>query len=148
MKVLAKRDDIVQFNRHPAVRATDGVHLSHRYVTEDFELNGWSFSEGETVGVVWSAANVDADAFEDPLTVDIRRKRNAHIDFATGPHRCLGSNLARMELVTALNRFHVRIPECSITPGREVEYINFGVRMAHRLPVSFPIEPAFIRLLI
>ena len=120
------------------LRFESPVMYGHRYVTEDFELNGWSFSAGETVGVVWSAANVDADAFEDPLTVDIRRKRNVHIDFATGPHRCLGSNLARMELVAALNRFHERIPEYSITPGSEVEYVNFGVRMAHHLPLTFP----------
>ena len=120
------------------LRFESPVMYGHRYVTEDFELNGWSFSAGETVGVVWSAANVDADAFEDPLTVDIRRKHNVHIDFATGPHRCLGSNLARMELVAALNRFHERIPEYSITPGSEVEYINFGVRMAHHLPLTFP----------
>jgi putative mycofactocin binding protein MftB len=68
----------------------------------------------------------------------VARKRNAHIEFATGPHRCLESNLARMELVTTLERFHERIPDYWITPGDEPQYNNSAVRMVPYLPVSFP----------
>jgi cytochrome P450 len=120
------------------MRFESPVMYGHRYVTEDFELNGWEFAAGETVEVVWAAANVDPAAFADPLTVDLQRKRNAHVDFATGPHRCLGSNLARMELVTAIEQFHRRIPEYGITPGQEPVYVNVGVRLAPYLPLSFP----------
>jgi cytochrome P450 len=120
------------------LRYESPVQYGNRHVTEDFELNGWQFTAGERVQVVWAAANVDPDAFDDALTVDLRRKHNAHVEFAAGPHRCLGSNLARMELVAALHRFHERIPDYWITPGAEPTYNNVAVRMVPHLPLSFP----------
>jgi cytochrome P450 len=120
------------------MRFESPVHMGHRHVTEDFELNGWSFRAGEMVEVAWASANVDPEVFENPLQVDLGRKRNAHIGFASGPHRCLGSNLARMELVTVIEQFHRRIPEYAISPGQKPMYVNYGVRLAAYLPVSFP----------
>ena len=52
---------------------------------------GTAVPGGSLVEVVWAAANVDATAFPAPLTVDFDRPRNAHVAFAAGPHRCLGS---------------------------------------------------------
>ena len=120
------------------MRFESPVHMGHRHVTEDFELNGWSFKAGEMVEVAWASANVDPEVFENPLEVDLGRKRNAHIGFASGPHRCLGSNLARMELVTVIEQFHRRIPEYAISLGQKPTYVNYGVRLAAYLPVSFP----------
>jgi cytochrome P450 len=119
------------------LRTESPVMYGSRYVTEDFELNGWSFRAGEWVDVMWAAANNDDEAFADPLTVDLDRRRVAHLGFASGPHRCLGSNLARMELITVLDQFHRRIPEYRITPGREPAYTAHGVRAAIELPLSF-----------
>lgn len=120
------------------MRFESPVHMGHRHVTEDFELNGWSFSAGEIVEVAWASANVDPEVFESPLQVDLGRKHNAHIGFASGPHRCLGSNLARMELITVIEQFHRRIPEYAISPGQKPMYVNYGVRLAAYLPISFP----------
>ena len=87
--------------------------------------------------MLWAAANMDDDAFPDPLEVKLDRPRVAHLEFASGPHRCLGSNLARMELITALDQFHRRIPSYRITRGQQPTYTAFGVRTAHVLPLSF-----------
>jgi len=107
-------------------------------VTEDIEVAGRHFPAGSMVEVVWAAANVDPDAFPDPLAVDFARLRNAHVAFAAGPHRCLGSNLARLELRVVLEEFHRRLPDYAVTPGQSVLYTNYGVRAAVRLPISFP----------
>jgi cytochrome P450 len=120
------------------LRFESPVMYGSRFVTEDFTLGDWQFHSGDWVDVVWAAGNMDPDAFEDPLTVDLGRKKNAQIVFATGPHRCLGSNLARMELATAIDQFHRRIPDYWITEGREPLYFNVGVRVAYDLPLSFP----------
>jgi cytochrome P450 len=120
------------------LRFESPVMYGSRYVSEDFMVGDWDFKAGEWVDVMWASANVDPDAFENPLTVDLQRKHNAQIVFATGPHRCLGSNLARLELATALDQFHRRIPEYSITEGQQPQYFNVGVRLAAYLPVSFP----------
>ncbi len=121
------------------MRFESPVPLGHRWVTEDIEVAGRRFPAGSMVEVVWAAANVDPSAFPDPMTVDFARPHNAHVGFAAGPHRCLGSNLARLELRVALEEFHTRIPEYEITPGEQVLYTNYGVRVAIHLPISFPV---------
>ena len=121
------------------MRFESPVPLGHRWVTEDIEVHGRHFPAGSMVEVVWAAANVDPASFPGPLTVDLERRRNAHVGFAARPHRCLGSNLARLELRVALEEFHKRIPEYEITPGKEVRYTNYGVRAAIHLPITFPV---------
>ena len=120
------------------LRFESPVPLGHRWVTADIEVGGRHFPAGSMVEIVWAAANVDPDAFPDPLTVDFGRARNAHVAFAAGPHRCLGSNLARLELRVALTEFHRRIPDYEITPGQAITYTNYGVRAAISLPITFP----------
>lgn len=122
------------------MRYESPVPLAHRWVTEDIEIEGRRFPAGSKVEVVWAAANVDPAAFPDPMTVDFERPRNAHVGFAAGPHRCLGSNLARLELRVALEEFHRRIPEYTITPGEEPLFTNHGVRAAINLPIAFPVH--------
>jgi len=118
------------------MRYESPVPLGHRWVTEDIEIAGRRFPAGSMVEVVWAAANVDASAFPDPLNVDLSRARNAHVGFAAGPHRCLGSNLARLELRVALEEFHRRVPDYEVTPGQSISYTNYGVRAAIHLPIS------------
>ena len=123
------------------LRFESPVIYGSRYVTEDFAINDLHFKSGEWVDVVWAAANMDPEAFQDPLTVDLTRARNAHLDFASGPHRCLGSNLARMELITILEQFHRRIPDYRVTEGEELVWTAVGVRMVSPLPLSFVVPP-------
>ncbi|MFI5953230.1 cytochrome P450 [Cryptosporangium sp. NPDC051539] len=113
------------------------VPLAHRWVAEDITINGRAFAAGTTVEVLWAAANVDPANFDDPLTVDFDRPHNNHVGFAAGPHRCLGTNLARLELRVALSEFHRRIPDYRIAPGNTVVWINYGVRAALSLPIVF-----------
>jgi ferredoxin len=54
---------------------------------------------------------------------------------AGGPHRCLGSHLARIELRVALREVHRRIPDYAIPPGVELEYIR-GLRSVEMLPLT------------
>ena len=82
------------------------------------------------------ASNVDANEFSDPELVDFERERNKHLAFGGGPHRCLGSHLARMELKVALQEFHQRIPEYQIAPGDAPRYIS-GLRAVEYLPITF-----------
>jgi cytochrome P450 len=98
---------------------TDGGRIAMK----DLVLpSGEEIAAGTLMGVSWSAANLDPDYFDDPLTVDFGRKPNPHIGFASGFHRCLGSHLARMELRVALEAFHRRVPDYRIKPGVELEY--------------------------
>jgi cytochrome P450 len=119
------------------MRFESPVHLGHRWITENIEIDGRLFQAGTKVMVVWASANLDHEAIGDPLTVDLARTDARHVSFASGFHRCLGSHLARLELRVALEELHRRIPDYRITPGREPVYINYGVRAAIQLPLSF-----------
>ncbi|HLG68067.1 MAG TPA: cytochrome P450 [Acidimicrobiales bacterium] len=110
---------------------TDGGRIA----LEDLELpSGERIPAGTVMGVSWSAANLDPTYFPDPLAVDFDRSPNPHIGFASGFHRCLGSHLARMEMVTAMEVWHRRIPNYRIAPGAELVYSG-NPRAPHHLPL-------------
>jgi cytochrome P450 len=110
-----------------------------RWAAEDLEINGVKVTKGHMIFLGWASANVDPAIFDDPMTIDLSRKPNRHMSFAVGLHRCLGSHLARMEMVAALARFHERIPNYAVSEGDEVVYrVIPGIRQAGRIPISFP----------
>lgn len=117
------------------MRFESPVPQGFRQTTQDIEIGGRTYEAGTRFLVSWPAANLDPDAFEAPLEIDLRRQPNPHVVFASGAHRCLGSHLARMELRVALEQFHRRIPDYRIEPGTELTYIPLGVRQVQHLPV-------------
>ena len=44
-------------------------------------------------------------------------KLHRHWGFGGGPHRCLGSHLARMELTIVVNEWLTRIDKFDLSPG-------------------------------
>jgi cytochrome P450 len=111
-----------------------------RFVTDDCEINGVPLRKGELVYLCWASANVDPEAFESPREVDLAREPNRHIAFASGLHRCLGSHLARIEIVAAIDQLHRRVSDYWVTPGEAVEYEFAGVRAANHLPLTFAVR--------
>ncbi|KAA8965838.1 cytochrome P450 [Mycobacterium sp.] len=109
-----------------------------RVAIEDIEVAGCPIKKGERVSPLLGAANTDPAEFPDPERVDFRRNPNRHRAFGGGPHRCLGSHLARMELRVALREFHRRIPDYEIKPGVELRYTR-GLRSVEALPLIFPV---------
>ena len=104
---------------------------------EDIDLgDGLIIRKGEAMHPIWAAANVDPNAFEDPLTVDFGRRPN-HIVFASGLHRCLGSHLARLEMRLAVEELLARIPDYTVAPGEDLVYDNISVRNVTYLPIAF-----------
>jgi cytochrome P450 len=92
-----------------------------RVVTRDADFHGCPVRAGDRVLLSTAAANRDPDVFPDPTTIDIRRSPNRHLAFGAGPHRCLGSHLARLELAIALAEWHRRIPDYHVVdPDRIV----------------------------
>ena len=107
-----------------------------RVLKKDVTLHGLEMKQGELVTLLLGAANTDDDAFEDAQTVDFARPSNRHIAFGAGAHRCLGSHLARMELMVAMEEWHKRIPEYRIKEG-EVPRFSPGIREALYLPLTW-----------
>ena len=88
------------------------------------------------VTLLLGAANLDAAHFAAADSVDLDRERNRHLAFGGGPHRCLGSHLARMELRVALEEWHRRIPRYRIREGETPQY-SPGIREVRYLPLEW-----------
>lgn len=93
------------------------VIMIGRGVTEDVELSGCPVKADDRVLINSIAANRDPAQFENPEDIDFSRDANRHLTFGVGPHRCVGSHLARLELKIVLEEFHARIPHYEIKPG-------------------------------
>ena len=88
-----------------------------RKVLQDTELAGVQIKADEMVFLPLAAANRDENEFPNANDVIIDRKDNRHIAFGAGPHRCLGSHLARLELNIALQEWLKRIPDYRVDPS-------------------------------
>ncbi len=106
-----------------------------REVVKDTEINGCPIKTGSMVLLSFPAANRDPAMFPDADKVVIDRKENRHAAFGLGIHRCVGSNLARMEMTVALQEFLKRIPEFSL--AGEVQWSEGTVRGPRQLPLTF-----------
>jgi cytochrome P450 len=91
-----------------------------RKVTADVEHHGCPLKMGDMVLLPLCAATRDPDAFVDADKVLIDRQINNHVAFGVGPHRCLGSHLARRELKVAMEEWHKRIPDYRLPEGAEI----------------------------
>jgi cytochrome P450 len=95
------------------------IVMSGRMVTRDVEFHGVQMKAGDILTLVTPLAGRDEREFENPDKVDLRREKVSHITFAAGPHRCVGSHLARRELRIALTAWLQRIPPFRIKPGEK-----------------------------
>jgi len=105
-----------------------------RLVKEDVEIDGCPMKVDEWVLLPFPAANVDPSAFEHADEVIIDRAENRHLAFGLGIHRCLGSNLARLEVRVAVEEFLARFPEFEVADPDGVAWSLGQVRGPRRLP--------------
>jgi cytochrome P450 len=106
-----------------------------REVVKETQIAGCTFKPGQMVMLSFPAANRDPEMFPDAGKVVIDRKENRHAAFGLGIHRCIGSNLARLELTAAVEEFLRRIPEFGL--AGEVTWSEGTVRGPRRLPLRF-----------
>jgi|KBSSwiStaDraftv2_1062776.scaffolds.fasta_scaffold431316_1 cytochrome P450 len=116
------------------------IILSGRQVTRDVEWHGVKMKAGDVVTLPTMLAGRDAQEFPNPDVVDFRREKVSHITFAAGPHRCVGSHLARRELRIALEEWLKRVPPFRIKPGERAVTHGIGVFGVERLPLVW--DPA------
>ncbi|MFD7880620.1 cytochrome P450 [Streptomyces sp. NPDC059766] len=95
----------------------DAVILPGRVATQDVELQGKQIKAGDLLLVNTVAANRDFREFDRPAEFQLDREANRHLTFGVGPHRCVGSHLARIELTVAIEEFLRRVPDFRLAEG-------------------------------
>jgi cytochrome P450 len=106
-----------------------------REVMKDTVISGCPVKSGNMVLLSFPAANRDPEKFPDADKVVIDRKNNPHAAFGLGIHRCIGSNLARMEMVVALQEWLKRIPVFSLDILKPTTWSQGTVRGPRNLPI-------------
>jgi cytochrome P450 len=126
-----------EFLRYFTPAAGDG-----RTFSEDVELDGNHFKEGERLWISWAMANRDPALFADPDNIILDRKGNRHFSFGLGLHRCKGSNVARTVFKSMLTAVLDRMPDYRCDPEGTVHYECIGVIQGMRkLPATFTPGP-------
>lgn len=124
-------DAIEEFLRYYAIVITS------RVVTRDVAFAGCPMRAGDRVVLPTPAPSRDPEEFSDPTEFVIDRSRNRHLAFGAGPHRCLGSHLARVELAVAIEEWHRRIPDYRIAERAEIRQHIGGVAGLEALPLAW-----------
>lgn len=109
-KRLAERPDLIPTAIEEFLRAYAPVVVG-REIIKETEIGGCRLKDGEMVMLAFGAANRDPAMFPDADRIVIDRTENRHAAFGLGIHRCVGSNLARMEtrargVACQISRFH------------------------------------------
>lgn len=115
------------------LRAYSPVTMA-REVVKETTISGCPVKPGNMVLLSFPAANRDPKMFLDADKVVIDRRENRHAAFGLGIHRCVGSNLARMEMQVALEEWLKRIPDFRLDPAGAVTWSQGTVRGPRQLP--------------
>jgi cytochrome P450 len=114
-----------------------------RTVAKETALGGQRLCPGDRMLLSWASANQDVEVFDDPDTINIDRWPNRHQAFGLGAHRCLGSNLGRVQFQEVLNIALRRMPGLKVDTAAAQRYPSLGqVNGYATLPATFtPSEP-------
>ncbi|MFI9509629.1 cytochrome P450 [Nocardia sp. NPDC052566] len=138
LAALREDPDLTDNTVEELLRYLTIAHTSARAALEDVELGGQLIKAGETVAVSMNAANRDPRRFDDPDTLDVRRRATGHMAFGFGVHQCLGQQLARVELRVAIPALLNRFPTLTLAvPAEEVPLRPSNIYGVQRLPVAW-----------
>jgi cytochrome P450 len=90
-----------------------------RFAKEDLDLFGKTIHKGDVVIAALSRADRDHRVGPELSTFDPLRPPSPHVAFGYGFHRCVGAELARLELRIAFPRLVRRFPELALATTPE-----------------------------
>jgi len=109
-----------------SLRMTSPVIHMRRTASQDTELAGQKIAENEKLILWYGAANRDPDVFSDPDQFDVTRTNaNKHLAFGHGPHKCLGSRIAQLQLRLSYEKILDRFPNIQWTGKQKMAPNNF-----------------------
>lgn len=108
---------------------------SRRQATQDTELAGVKIKAGDWVTTSSSLGSLDPRRFENPREFNLNRPNKPHFAFSSGPHFCIGVQLARRELATAITEWLQRIATFSLAKEGDIDVRAGSVFAVDRLPL-------------
>jgi cytochrome P450 len=109
-----------------------------RKVMVDTEVAGVPIKAGELVQLLTQSAGRDESQYPNAGEIDFERKNFKHLGFGAGPHRCIGSHLARMEMRVALEEMNEAMPDYALADPASVTHHWGAVAGVDRLDLTIP----------
>jgi cytochrome P450 len=92
--------------------------------------------------MAWASANRDPNVFDDPGQLRLDRWPNRHMSFGVGPHRCIGSNIARVIFAIVIEQVLARLGDYVVDESRTERYPSIGeLNGLISMPVTFTPGP-------
>ena len=107
---LIATPDLIRAAVEEILRFESPNQLGNRLAARAVEIEGVAIPAGTYLTIGIGAANRDPAEFADPDRLDLAREPNRHLAFGSGPHVCIGLNVARLEGRIAIGRFLARFP--------------------------------------
>lgn len=140
--LLADFDGRIDLAVEELIRWASPVMTFRRTALQSFVLNGVTIEAGDKVVLFYNSGNRDERAFADPERFDLSRKPNPHIGFGgRGPHYCLGSHVAKLQLKAILSELFRRLPDIEAVGEPDYLTSNF-INGIKRQQVRFTPESA------
>jgi len=114
--------------------ASPAPHLA-RGARNDTEVSGCPLHEGDRVMCLLGSANRDPSEFANPEEMMLNRFPNRHVGFGMGPHRCLGSHLAKLVIRNVMGELIKGLDNFELDPDLPVEWASSSVRGIRSLPL-------------
>jgi cytochrome P450 len=134
--LLSHRDQLeeVKANRNlmdaaieESLRWNPTAPLFYRMIEEDTEFYGVPMAAGEVLELCLGAANRDPARWEEPDKYDIHRPAKTNLAFGLGTHRCLGMNVAKVEISVGINALLDAFPNMRLDPAAEAPFLTGGL---------------------
>lgn len=143
MEDRLREPDWVRADLDEFLRYESPVKMIGRSVTKDVTIGTQCVHAGEMVAVMLASANRDDRVFADPDNLELGRQTNPHLAFGLGVHRCIGSNLARIEITSAINALLARIHNIKLVPGTELHRTPSAPELSWAsVPITFDVITA------
>jgi cytochrome P450 len=101
--------------------------LFYRLVEEDVEFHGVPMKQGDVLELALGAANRDPTRWENPHAYDMHRPMLTNMAFGLGSHRCLGMNVARVEIADGINALLDAFPNLRLDPDEPAPFMTGGL---------------------
>jgi cholest-4-en-3-one 26-monooxygenase len=112
-----------------------------RTATEDHDLHGQTIAAGDELLLMYSSANRDERAFDDPDRLDVTRAHNHHVAFGFGTHFCLGASLARLEIRVMFEELVRRLRDVRVASDAAPTKVPSAFACAYQaVPIEFSLS--------
>jgi cytochrome P450 len=108
-----------------------------RLVANDTELGGIHLPAGAVLEICLGAANRDPSRWDNPDVYDLTRPVQHQLGWGMGTHQCMGMNVAKTEIITAINGLLDTFPAIRLDPDQPAPFLTGGLeqRGISALPV-------------